>query len=188
MFLCRVPEVSKEFHELPTPSNEKPDSPLALSTASPFAGSQSLHPRHPWSWKARVKQLSLGYLHGGHPSVSPHPQALCASFSLIIGGVLRSPPESLCPVVRDLSKVQCDHTRLSNSGKTVKYKLLTLPQVTLVLRNLPSNAGDVRDAGSTLGQEDALQEGTATHSRIPAQRIPWTEEPGGWATQRVGRD
>ena len=31
----------------------------------------------------------------------------------------------------------------------------------------------------SLGQEDPLEEGTATHSSTPAQRIPWTEEPGG---------
>ena len=30
-----------------------------------------------------------------------------------------------------------------------------------------------------LGQEDPLEEGTATHSSILAQRIPWTWEPGG---------
>ena len=30
-----------------------------------------------------------------------------------------------------------------------------------------------------LGQEDLLEKGIATHSRILAWRIPWTEEPGG---------
>ena len=30
----------------------------------------------------------------------------------------------------------------------------------------------------SLGQEDPLEEGTATHSSILAWRIPWTEEPG----------
>ena len=30
-----------------------------------------------------------------------------------------------------------------------------------------------------LGWEDPLEEGMATHSSIPAWRIPWTEEPGG---------
>ena len=30
-----------------------------------------------------------------------------------------------------------------------------------------------------LGQEDPLEEGTATHSSILAWRVPWTEEPGG---------
>ena len=30
----------------------------------------------------------------------------------------------------------------------------------------------------SLGWEDALEKGTATHSSILAWRIPWTEEPG----------
>ena len=43
----------------------------------------------------------------------------------------------------------------------------------------------------SLGWEDPLEKGMATHSSILAWRIPWTEEPGvlrsmGW--QRVGRD
>ena len=33
----------------------------------------------------------------------------------------------------------------------------------------------------SLGQEDPLKEGIATHSNILAWRILWTEEPG-WAT------
>ena len=31
----------------------------------------------------------------------------------------------------------------------------------------------------SLGREDALGKGMATHSSILAWRIPWTEEPGG---------
>ena len=31
----------------------------------------------------------------------------------------------------------------------------------------------------SLGQENPLEEETATHSSILARRIPWTEEPGG---------
>ena len=31
----------------------------------------------------------------------------------------------------------------------------------------------------SLGQEDPLEKGMATHSCILAWRIPWTEEPGG---------
>ena len=30
----------------------------------------------------------------------------------------------------------------------------------------------------SLGREDLLEEGMATHSSIPAWRIPWTEKPG----------
>ena len=34
----------------------------------------------------------------------------------------------------------------------------------------------------SVGQEDLLEKGTATHSSVLACRIPWTEEPGGlWA-------
>ena len=31
----------------------------------------------------------------------------------------------------------------------------------------------------SLGQEDTLEKGMATHSSVLAWRIPWTEEPGG---------
>ena len=31
----------------------------------------------------------------------------------------------------------------------------------------------------SLGGEDPLEEGMATHSSILAWRVPWTEEPGG---------
>ena len=48
-------------------------------------------------------------------------------------------------------------------------------QVARVVKRLPANAGDIRDQG----QEDTLGEGTATHSRIFAWRIPRTEEPAG---------
>ena len=43
----------------------------------------------------------------------------------------------------------------------------------------------------SLGQEDSLEKGMATHSNILAWRIPWTEEPGGLqstGSQRVGHD
>ena len=43
----------------------------------------------------------------------------------------------------------------------------------------------------SLGQEDSLEKGTATHSSILAWRIPWTEEPGGpqsMGSHRVGHD
>ena len=43
------------------------------------------------------------------------------------------------------------------------------------IKNLPSmQETRVR----SLGWEDPLDEGMATHSRILAWRIPWTEEPG----------
>ena len=44
-----------------------------------------------------------------------------------------------------------------------------------MVKNLPANAGDIRD----MGGEDPLEEEMATHFSILAGRIPWTEEPGG---------
>ena len=43
----------------------------------------------------------------------------------------------------------------------------------------------------SLGWQDPLAKGMATHSSILAWRIPWTEEPCGLqsvGSQRVGRD
>ena len=41
----------------------------------------------------------------------------------------------------------------------------------------------------SLGQEDTLEEEMATHSSIPAGRIPWTEKAGGpMGSQRVRYD
>ena len=43
----------------------------------------------------------------------------------------------------------------------------------------------------SLGQQDPLEKGMATHFSILAWRIPWTEEPGGlvsMGSQRVGHD
>ena len=43
----------------------------------------------------------------------------------------------------------------------------------------------------SLGREDPLEKGMATHSSILAWKIPWTEEPGGLQSmklQRVGQD
>ena len=39
----------------------------------------------------------------------------------------------------------------------------------------------------SLGQEDPLEKGMATHSSILAWRIPWTEEPGGLQSMGLQR-
>ena len=64
-------------------------------------------------------------------------------------------------------------------------------QVALVVENPPASAGDRRDLGSVPGSGGPLEEGMASHSRIPAWRIPWTEEPGrlqSMGSQRVAHD
>ena len=58
-------------------------------------------------------------------------------------------------------------------------RLIRASQVLLVVKNQPAKGEDVRDAGSIPSSGKPLEEGMATHSSILAQRIPWTEEPGG---------
>ena len=48
----------------------------------------------------------------------------------------------------------------------------------IVVKNPPASAGDARDTGSILGQEDPLVKELATHSSVLVWKIPWTEEPG----------
>ena len=47
------------------------------------------------------------------------------------------------------------------------------------VKNLPATQETQEMQVWSLGREDPLEEGMATHSSILAWRIPWTEEPGG---------
>ena len=48
-----------------------------------------------------------------------------------------------------------------------------------MVKNLPVVQETQKTLVQSLGQEDPLEEGMATHSSILAWRTPWTEEPGG---------
>ena len=50
-----------------------------------------------------------------------------------------------------------------------------------VVKNLPAMQEHEEKQVQSLGWEDPLEEGMATHSSILSQRIPWTEEPGGYS-------
>ena len=57
-----------------------------------------------------------------------------------------------------------------------------------MVKNLPAMW---ETQGQSLGWEDPLEKGIATHFSILAWRIPWTEEPGGlqsMESQRVRHD
>ena len=61
--------------------------------------------------------------------------------------------------------------------------------VAQTVKNLP---GMQETRAQSLGWEDPLEKGMATHSSILAWKIPWTEEPGSYiqsmVLQRVGHD
>ena len=50
-------------------------------------------------------------------------------------------------------------------------------KVLLVVKNLPTNAGDVRDAGSIPGSGRSPRGGHGNPLQYLAWRNPWTEEP-----------
>ena len=53
-----------------------------------------------------------------------------------------------------------------------------------MVKNLPAMQKMQEACVRSLGQEDLLEVGIATHSSILAWRTPWTEEPG--ALQSIG--
>ena len=61
-----------------------------------------------------------------------------------------------------------------------------------MVKNPPANAGETLEMlVRSLGREDPLEAGMATHLSIFAWSIPWTEEPGGLQTigwQRLRHD
>ena len=59
--------------------------------------------------------------------------------------------------------------------------------VALVVKNLPANRKTKVIGVQSLGREDPLEEGIATHSSILACRIPYTEEPGGLQSMGLQR-
>ena len=63
--------------------------------------------------------------------------------------------------------------------------------MTQAVKNLPPIQEQQEICVRFLGQEDPLEEEMATHSRILAWEIQWTEEPGGlqsMGSQRVRHD
>ena len=68
-------------------------------------------------------------------------------------------------------------------GYPLQYSWASL--VAQLLKNLPAMW---ETWVQSLGWEDLLEKGMATHSSILAWRIPWTEEPGRLQSIRVGHD
>ena len=62
--------------------------------------------------------------------------------------------------------------------------LLRASLVAEMVKNLPTMQ---ETWVQSLGQEDTLDKGMATHSSILAWRIPWTEEPGRLQSMRLQR-
>ena len=85
------------------------------------------------------------------------------------GGLLEigwRPPPSQSEELRGIEVVRVFYFSTTSKGASL---------VAQTLKNLPT----MQEAWiQSLGQEDPLEKGMATHSNILAWRIPWTEEPG----------
>ena len=83
------------------------------------------------------------------------------------------------------------HPMPNPSGKAVNSPFEVYPKFTwgflggAVVKNMPANAGDPRDAGSKKKKRDAgsipgsLEKEMANYSSTLAWKIPWAEAPGG---------
>ena len=111
-----------------------------------------------------------------------------------------SPGDLLDPGIESRSPMlQADSLPTEPPGYKTKQETMLLNICTLVcVMELPQVAQWSRIYPpmqamriQSLGQEDLLEEGTATHSSILAWRILWTEKPVGLqstGSQRVGHD
>ena len=76
--------------------------------------------------------------------------------------------------------------------KTVQVMLNAFLHGASLMAQMVKNLPEMQETWvQSLGQEDPLEKGMATHSSILAWRIPWTEEPDGLQSiglQRVGHD
>ena len=124
---------------------------------------------------------------------------LCTSFRepegdrLFLDGLMVRPCRRVSPQMpsanQPTSQIAKDHSQ--GDFTSFNKPWLWASQGALVIKNPPASEGDVKTGVPSLGEEDPLEEGMATHSSILAWRIPWTEEPGGLqpiGSKRVGHD
>ena len=115
--------------------------------------------------------LNLGYLHWKHGVLATRPLgksplgmsiAQCLWSTCLPAGVVDTGAH------HEINKVPL-------LGASVPLTLFYWGMVAQTVKNLPA----IQETGvPSLGREDPLEKGMATHSSILAQKIPWTEEPG----------
>ena len=69
------------------------------------------------------------------------------------------------------------------------YGITSSPAMASLLAQTVKNLPAMQEAQVwSLGQEDTLEKGMATHSGVLAWRTPWTEEPGGLLSMGVSKE
>ena len=125
------------------------------------------------SWLSAVRLSSLVDWHQKYPPISLVTQVSTKTFIFFLAS---APP----------SKSLVSHPLAGRGRFAVIYSVIGASLGTQMVKNLPA----MQEAWVwSLGGEDVLEKGMATHSGILAWRIPCTEEPGGllsMGSQRVG--
>ena len=97
-------------------------------------------------------------------------------------GVSHEPEIQLCFILNDHLVI----TSVELSTFITNYLWFNwASQVALVVKNVPANARDIRDAGSIPGSGRSPGGEHGNHSSVLAWRIPRTEEPGGLQSMRL---
>ena len=117
---------------------------------------------------------------------------------LVLKGLVEKTVETVSDFILGGSKItadsDCNHEIkrcLVLGRKAMANLLLLLLSCFSHVRLCATPETAAHQAPPSLGWEDPLEKGMATHSSTLAWRIPWTEEPGGIQSmrlQRVGHD
>ena len=98
----------------------------------------------------------------------------------------------LSPAIPFLENKGAKNIYLQKNQKTCTGIFIGALSTASLVAQMAKNPPAMRETWvQSLGWEDPLEKGTATHSSILAWRIPWTEEPGrlqSMGSQRVGHD
>ena len=143
-----------------------------------------------WTVHVHVVSLRFIYLMKSHELPCNMKSHVTTQFTWVVTNNLRncrSPEQESYSVVFWLPPYSTKINLAKLSGCTYAgWESISL--VAQTVKNLPA----MQDTWIwSLGQEDALEKGMATHSSVLAWRIPWTEGPGGlqfMRSQRVGHD
>ena len=91
-------------------------------------------------------------------------------------------------ILEGLSRASRQGGKKRKDIQTEEERVKLFAELAPMVKNLPTMQ---ETQVQSLGQEDSLEKGMATHSSILAWRIPWTEEPGrlqSMGSQRVGQN
>ena len=121
----------------------------------PSGSSQCTSPKHPVSWNFFLTYCHLVTI---CPLFTPQFTPMATEKLLAFYSWWSLPPNSFVPYIWDSA-----------------YVTLWVSLVVQMVKNLPAMP---ETHGQSLGREDALEKGMATHFSILAWRIPWIENPG----------